>query len=458
MLKLFTSPGSRWPEVLPGTRQSDIWSAYLELVRCERQHPRNGQEAQLIDMLQHCANNVPYYRDRWQHGTPWGLHQLQQLPILTRDELARNLDLLTADKLPSGHMIIGSAFTSGSTGTPVEIKRTNVTTLWHNAMYLRCLEWAGFNPELSMAAIRYYEPKIAKELQRGLQQPYFESAFAGFLKMGVGYVMDVHVDPILQMKWLREVKSDYLVSYPSNLMALVHQNIDQQLSLKGVLSVSEELHEEEQAEIGKSFSCTVVNSYSSHEVGYIATPCERTYQALKGCLHVYEENVVLEIVDEQGKRCPPGEYGRVLLTTLHNYATPLVRYDIGDRAAWYPHGQCDCGRPHRLIERPQGKRHPLFTLPSGAKKNSMGIAAGLRRIGGMRQFRVTQKTPTRVLVEFVPVIGSDGWNADRHEAAQALLREFFESQELVQSHFSSYNERVPLLMSGKSPHLVTEVP
>ena len=455
MLKVMTSAGSRWPAILPGNRHSDIWTAYLELVRCERLREDAfwaGQDEQLIELMQHCSNNVPFYRDRWNRGELFGVDELKEFPILTRSELAQNLDQLLADRLPAGHQLMGSRYTSGSTGTPVEVKTTNMTALWHSAMYLRSLEWGGLESDRSMAEIRFYEPHVAKELQRGLMVHYIVPGFAGFLKMGGGAVMDVHVSPVLQMEWLRGVRPDYLVSYPSNLAALVHQNnkAEKKLAIKRVVSMSEELTEEEQQAIEHSFGCRVVNVYSSHEAGYIASPCEEN----SSLLHVYEENVVLEIVDDDGKPCPPGQYGRVLLTTLHNYATPLVRYDIGDRAAWY-HAKCSCGRPHRLIERPAGKRHPLFTLPNGTKKNSIGLAAGLRRIGGLRQFRVTQKSPTRVLLEYVPI--DNEWNGTRSLEAAELIEEFFESREMV-SVFSAYSERLPLAMNGKSPHLVTEVP
>lgn len=446
------SAGSRWPAILPGNRNSEVWSAYLELVRGERKNREFwvGQEEQLIDMLQHCSKNVPYYRERWNPGQAVGREALKHFPILSRRELAENLGQLIADKLPAGHSILGSRYTSGSTGTPVEVKTTNVTALWHLAMNLRILDWAETDTELPQAGIRFHEPHIAKELGNGLRMPVFEPAFGGFLRMAPGHIMDVHTDPALQMKWLREVRPDYLTSYPSNLIALVHQNQKDPLRLRGVTSMSEALSEQEEDAIVESFGCYVVNVYSSHEVGMIASPCRQLYP---GRLHVYEENVLLEIVDDNGKACKTGEYGRVLLTTLHNYATPLIRYDIGDMAAWSASLNCGCGRPHRMIERPLGKRHPLFTLPNGTKKSSIGLAAAMRRLGGARQFRITQKTPTRVLVECLPM---QSWNEQWKVSVEALMREFLESNE-VSVLVATYADRLPLTMSGKSPHLVTEV-
>lgn len=459
-LKLLTSPGSRWPGVLAGNRQSEIWSAFLELTRCEqleRDEFYAGQEEQLIELLKHCQDHVPYYRERWSAGMARGLDDLTHYPILSRRELAENFQQLSAQRLPAGHVALGIRHSSGSTGEPVQVRQTSATQLWHYAFYLRSLEWGRFDPTKTFAAIRYYEPKLARELQKGLQTPSLDPALSGFLKMSPSYVMDVHVDVRAQFEWLSKIQPDYIVSYPSNLVALGRLNRSTgELKPDRILSLSEELTEFDESMIVTDFACRVHNVYSCHEAGILALPCP----ASSSDLHVCEDNVVLEIVDEVGRPCPVGVEGRVLVTTLHNFGTPLVRYDIGDRAAWSAR-ECGCGRPHRLIQRPSGKRQPLFTLPNGNRKNSMALAAGMRRIGGQRQFRVTQKNPRQILVEGVAVSSFCDYRSDasegRKEETRRMIEEFLESTE-IQVLFAAYDSRLPLRAGGKSPHLVTEIP
>ncbi|MBK6594659.1 MAG: hypothetical protein IPG23_19240 [Burkholderiales bacterium] len=83
---------------------------------------------------------------------------------------------------------------------------------------------------------------------------------------------------------------------------------------------------------------SVRHRYTCPECGPLAFQCPRS----DAHLHVAVGSVILEVVDSSGQLVPnakPGEQpktGRVLVTALHQYATPLVRYDTGDTAALHP--------------------------------------------------------------------------------------------------------------------------
>ena len=82
---------------------------------------------------------------------------------------------------------------------------------------------------------------------------------------------------------------------------------------------------------------TVVDIYSCTEAGYLAFSCPE-----QGNLHVQAESVIVEVLDRAGKPCAPGEEGEVVVTPLLNFAMPLIRYAVGDRAVV---GEpCACGR------------------------------------------------------------------------------------------------------------------
>lgn len=74
------------------------------------------------------------------------------------------------------------------------------------------------------------------------------------------------------------------------------------------------------------FGAPVFDFYGSREVGAIAGQCAR------GAMHLFTFNNWVEVVDDHGQAVQPGAPGRILVTTLHNYAMPLIRYDIGDTA------------------------------------------------------------------------------------------------------------------------------
>jgi len=103
-----------------------------------------------------------------------------------------------------------------------------------------------------------------------------------------------------------------------------------------------------------------VDLYTAREVGYIALQCPDHEH-----YHTQSENLLVEILDESGNPCEAGETGRVVVTTLHNYATPLIRYDIGDFAQ--VGAPCPCGRGLAVIERILGRVRNMLVPPNGER-------------------------------------------------------------------------------------------
>jgi phenylacetate-CoA ligase len=104
----------------------------------------------------------------------------------------------------------------------------------------------------------------------------------------------------------------------------------------------------------------MVDMYTCQEAGYLALQCPDHPH-----YHVQSENVLLEVVDDQGLPCAPGEVGRVLVTSLNNFATPLIRYEIGDYAE--VGAACSCGRGLPVLKRIMGRYRNLLTLPDGTR-------------------------------------------------------------------------------------------
>lgn len=104
----------------------------------------------------------------------------------------------------------------------------------------------------------------------------------------------------------------------------------------------------------------VTDTYSTQEVGYIALQCP-----LHEHYHVQSECVLMEALNDEGLACAPGATGRVVITSLHNFAMPLVRYDIGDYAeVGMP---CDCRRGLPVLRRVAGRVRNMLVLANGAR-------------------------------------------------------------------------------------------
>ena len=126
------------------------------------------------------------------------------------------------------------------------------------------------------------------------------------------------------------------------------------------------------------------NVYSSEEFGNIALQCPEH----PGNYHVQAENLLLEVVDDDGRPCAPGEIGRVLVSTLHNFTMPLLRYAIGDYAE--PGPACACGRSLPVLRRIVGRRRNMLRRPDGGCHWPSFPYEDLKPIADFRQIRIVQ--------------------------------------------------------------------
>lgn len=111
------------------------------------------------------------------------------------------------------------------------------------------------------------------------------------------------------------------------------------------------------------------------------------------------EGVYIEILDAAGQPCAPGQVGRVVITPLHNFAMPMIRYEIGD---WAEAGaSCDCGRCLPVITKIHGRTRTMLRLPDGAMRHPRFGERQFGAIAPIRQFQVVQKSLRHVNVSLV---------------------------------------------------------
>jgi phenylacetate-CoA ligase len=186
---------------------------------------------------------------------------------------------------------------------------------------------------------------------------------------------------------------------PSNLeflASLVEQSGAGLPELQVIQSMGEPLSAEGRQRIEAAFAVPVRDTYSATEAGYLASPCPTG-----AGLHAHSENALVEVLDGDNQPCRPGQTGRVVLTSLNNFLTPFIRYDIRDEVTLAP-GPCPCGRGLPLWTHVEGRLHPLLYLSGERRKSSMGITLGLRKVGGVHQFQVVQRAVDHVIVRVVP--------------------------------------------------------
>jgi phenylacetate-CoA ligase len=424
--QLRSPPGSEWPPV-PPAEVSQLWAAYQTLDRTQWLNHAELEEMQLRQLrvlLAHCFHQVPYYR-RLLSATGMAsrpidsLSSLRRLPLLTRKLYQKHYPDLQACSLPAGMVTAGSSYTSGTNGVPIQVLKTNRDALWWSAYYLRDLEWSGLDPRGRLAAIRLtaLRREDLPAALEGTSFPYWTQFCEVLLETGPAYLMDIRQEPRRQLSWLAAVRPDYLVSLPSNLellAGLLSEQGQRLPQLRAIQAVGEPLSAMARQRIEAGFGVPVRNLYSTTEAGYVASPCP-----LGHGLHVHAESVLAEVLDAEDRPCQPGQTGRLVLTTLHNFVTPFIRYDILDDVTLAP-GPCPCGRGLPLWTHVDGRRHPLLHLRNGRRKSSMGITLGLRKVGGCHQFQFIQRGIDHVVVRVVP---DSTWRDEHAERMRQCVRE-----------------------------------
>jgi phenylacetate-CoA ligase len=118
---------------------------------------------------------------------------------------------------------------------------------------------------------------------------------------------------------------------------------------------------------------------------------------------VQSETVLVEILADDGRRCEPGEIGRVVATPLHNAAMPLVRYDLQDFAE--VGSACACGRGLLSLKRIAGRQRNMVTLPDGRQRwPGLGRGQVLAALPPIRQYQIVQTTIDQLEIRFVQAI------------------------------------------------------
>ncbi len=352
------------------------------------------QFMQLERVVRHAFEQVPYYRRRlgdagYSLGNPVTPRLLACLPTLTRRDVQSAGSSLFAMRIPSQHGRIVAGETSGSTGMPVVFKSAALEQLMWNAFTLRDHFWHRRNLGGRLVAIRY----ATKGGRPSGWGPATDPAYV----TGGGALLPIDTDVSVQAGWLCEQDPDYFLSYASNIgeLALAFKERGLHLSrLREVISVSEVVRPDLRELVREVWGVKLTDMYTAKEVGCIALQCPE-----HDSYHVQSENVLVEIVNEQNEPCAPGEIGRVLLTTLHKFAMPLIRYEIGDYAV--PGNACSCGRGLPVVREILGRTRNMLHLPGGGRRWPLCDLVKEPDLPGILQYQYIQKTIDSVEVNLV---------------------------------------------------------
>jgi phenylacetate-CoA ligase len=390
-------PGISWPAV-PDHDGALALAVQFQLAQSESWTPAEiarHQFRQLGALLRHAHATVPWWRDRLDaagydpRAEAPAPEWFRALPLLGRLEVQALGDALLSNAIPAEHGAVTRGQTSGSTGKPIRFHATQLNGLFWLAFTLRDHLWHQRDLTGKLAAIRI---KVEREAAQGWG-PATDVAF----RTGPCATLNIRTDIDEQLAWLDEQDPDYLITHPSNLRALVRRSVERgwrPRRLREARTFAEALPDDLRAVCLDAWNVKLCDTYSTEETGYIALQCPAHDH-----YHVQSESLIVEILGPDGAPCAPGETGRVVVTTLHNFAMPLIRYEIGDYAV--AGGACSCGRGLPVITRILGRKRNMLKLPDGRQFYPSFPAEAWAAIAPIRQLQAVQRTLEDIEIRLV---------------------------------------------------------
>lgn len=444
--------GVLFPVWESGVRGRPTLEHLRELEKRERDPAWRIAELQARDLrklIAHAFENVPFYRARFLAAklAPSDIHtaeDLVRLPLVRRPELRDSL-LLRESIAPPFPTI--SKSTSGTMGTPLSFAYDRDSEHWRQAIKLRGYGWAGYRP--GDRTVHYWGRAPGTPARATALKVAADRALRQEVYLDCGSRSAEHLDHAARE--LARLRPRVLVCFAQAGADLArHVN---QLGLRDwpdirVVCGAERLLPIDREEMRRAFGPHVFETYGCRETMLIASECE----AHDG-MHLSEENLIVEIIvrDGDGERAAlPGEVGEVVITDLHNFGMPFIRYANGDLAALKAPGVCACGRALARLSALEGR--VTETLRDGAGAPVSGLVFNVVMVSiahAIRQFQAVQHKDGSLTLNVVPSTRfDDGVRAALIETARTYLPGVPITLKLV--------EDIPALASGKRQVVVVE--
>jgi len=360
---------------------------------------KEEQEKQLRHMITHCYENVPYYHDlfkslKLQPADIRVIEDLEKLPILTKDTIKQHWEAFKPVGLSK--MKFYSQVTGGSTGKPLSYRMSKHDRFLSGALLYR--GWGYSNYELGDKMVFLAGSSLDIGTKSRMTTFIHETA-RNLRKLSSLDLGEKEVREYVRI--INSFKPDFIRGYASSIYFFARWIEDKDLTIHSpaaIFTTAEKLYPDMRSKISEIFSCEVFDGYGLNDGGVSAFECpEHTG------LHIDTERSVMEGVDQQGQQVDQG-MGRILATSLHNYAFPFIRYDTGDVGSLIEDG-CSCGRGYRLLKEIIGREKEFLITPSGKYVHGAAfffdVLNEFSHINEISEYQLVQETVNDICLNLV---------------------------------------------------------
>lgn len=347
----------------------------------------------LRKFLTRAKESVPYYQQcfretGFQPAQISSLADLQKLPFLTKPIIRSQGDRMKARDARG----LARFNTGGSSGEPLiffigtERVSHDVAAKW------RATRW--WNVDIGDREIVVWGSPIELGTQdrvRAMRDKLMRTELIPAFQMN-----EANLDRFIAR--IRERKPKMIFGYPSAISHIANHAKKRgialnKLGVEVVFCTSERLYDHQRESIAAAFGCPVANGYGGRDAGFIAHECPN------GGMHLTAEDIIVEIIDENGNPQPPGTAGEIVVTHLATGDFPFIRYRTGDIGV-LDSEPCLCGRGLPLLKEIQGRSTDFVIAADGTVIHGLALIYILRDLPEVQSFKIIQETrqQTRVLV------------------------------------------------------------
>ncbi|MGB5108083.1 MAG: hypothetical protein WBP29_05945 [Candidatus Zixiibacteriota bacterium] len=404
------------------------------------------QSLHLAKLVQHAYENVPFYREVMDQRnlTPRDIQSvddLRKMPIVTKDVIKANFQKFLAKNRSPSTFIHGR--TSGTTGSPLELIYDSNVCLVKNVV-----DWR----QKSIGGIKvgdrhiFVQGRMVVPVDRKKPPFWRKNWILNHLYFSSFHLSSENLPYYLEA--LVRFKPKSIEGYPSTLNYLARSilaaGID--ITLKAAFMSSEMLLPEQRSTIEAAFHCRVYDFYGMAERAVFATECD-----LHNGKHLNDDFGITEVLAKNGEPAKAGELGRIVVTGLHNYAMPLIRYQSSDVTALNPEA-CACGRAFPLMHNVTSKDEDVVTTKDGRYISPSLLTHPFKPLTSIQESQVIQESVDllRVLVVRLP---SYTENDTRYLVKELQLRMGAGTKIEIE-----FVDQIPRTANGKFRWVVSKVP
>ena len=355
------------------------------------------QARQLRRLVKHSYENVPYYGRLFDDN---GIHpddvrslaDIVRIPATSKYDLQQQQmeDITSGDSKGRGTQHLA---TSGTTGAVSVVRRTWFEQKLLTGFRLVAMRDHGLRKNSRVVVIGI-PPKNGKNHFAGMHGILNALLPFRFFRVSVFQAPEKILEELLS------IRPDIIMGYPGvfvRLGQLMDENVRNDLHPETILTSGEMLTPVVRNSISRDFNTTVLDNYCSYEFNLIGWECTRT-----GLYHVCDDCVIVEILKD-GKPVREGESGEVVVTALHSFFMPRIRFRLEDIAVRGP-DQCDCGAGCSTISEINGRTVDFFELASGRSLHPYEFLPSLKKhaFSGIRQYQLLQKKKDLVVLNIKP--------------------------------------------------------